>query len=80
MPFLAIENRLFKRGDRVKFKSTNTIFPDLIGTVFSPYGNHHFIVDFESHDNGQSHIFDDNDIDIFRLHRVHEDMIERWDG
>ena len=73
-----LENK-FKTGDKIKFKSDNTIFPDLKGTVFSPYGNHHVIVDFDIKDNGHSYIFDDNDLDNFRLHKVATGMLESWE-
>lgn len=74
---LLFENE-YKIGEKVKFKSNNLIFPDLKGTVFSPYGNHHVIVDFNIQDNGHSDIFDDNDLDNFRLHKVSTDMLESW--
>ena len=68
----------FERNDKVKLLSTDNIFPDLKGIVFCPMGDDFVKVDFNESDNPRSKIFSDNNIRIFRLHRVRRDKLERW--
>ncbi len=66
----------FNIGDRVRLIESN-ILDGLKGTIRTTLND--YSVEFQCKDNGQTFVFDDNDIDSLIIRYISGKYLERWE-